>query len=256
MGATGRSAKSDELVPFRPAKGRTVKWYTCGPTVYDACHMGHARAYLTFDILRRIMEDYFGYNVIYHVNITDIDDKIIKRARVNKLLADYTAAAADLPTVRTDVQSAVDGKLAKLQKKLVTLQVPLPADTDSQTKDEHETELKETKLKLGQAELAVACVAAVNEAIEKGADAVLAGFLKAAKALPGESQGTELGAVLERLILALERMDDAKSPEQEVRQLRHHFKPFLTLLFSATPLHTRRVIGSTWCPCLFYFIGC
>jgi cysteinyl-tRNA synthetase len=214
-GPEGRAAKSDELVPFRPAKGRTVKWYTCGPTVYDACHMGHARAYLTFDILRRIMEDYFGYNVLYHINITDIDDKIIKRARVNKLLADYTTAAADLPTVRTDVQSAVDAKLAKLQGKMLTLQEPLPADTNRQTKDEHETEIKETKLKLGQAELAVACVAAVNEAIEKGADTVLAGFLTDAKALPGDSKGTELGAVLEGLILALERMDDAKSPEQE-----------------------------------------
>jgi cysteinyl-tRNA synthetase len=48
--------------------------------------MGHARAYLTFDILRRIMEDYFGYDVTYHVNITDIDDKIILRARRNHLV--------------------------------------------------------------------------------------------------------------------------------------------------------------------------
>lgn len=51
--------------------------------------MGHARAYLTFDILRRIMEDYFGYNVLYHINITDIDDKIILKARRNKLLKEY-----------------------------------------------------------------------------------------------------------------------------------------------------------------------
>lgn len=48
------------LMPFRPAHGNHVLWYTCGPTVYDSCHMGHARAYLTLDILRRIMEDYFG----------------------------------------------------------------------------------------------------------------------------------------------------------------------------------------------------
>jgi cysteinyl-tRNA synthetase len=43
--------------------GQRVTWYTCGPTVYDVCHMGHARAYLTFDILRRILEDYFRYDV-------------------------------------------------------------------------------------------------------------------------------------------------------------------------------------------------
>jgi len=49
-----------QLEPFRPAHGNQVLWYTCGPTVYDACHMGHARAYLTLDILRRIMEDHFG----------------------------------------------------------------------------------------------------------------------------------------------------------------------------------------------------
>ena len=44
-----------------------VSWYTCGPTVYDACHMGHARAYLTMDILRRLLEDYFGYEVFLQV---------------------------------------------------------------------------------------------------------------------------------------------------------------------------------------------
>lgn len=56
-----------------------VKWYICGPTVYDSSHMGHARAYLSFDILRRVMQHYFGYDVHYVMNITDIDDKIIKR---------------------------------------------------------------------------------------------------------------------------------------------------------------------------------
>ena len=40
-----------------------MTWYTCGPTVYDDSHMGHARTYISFDILRRIMTDYFGYNV-------------------------------------------------------------------------------------------------------------------------------------------------------------------------------------------------
>lgn len=49
-----------QVEEFRPAHGNQVLWYTCGPTVYDACHMGHARAYLTLDILRRILEDYFG----------------------------------------------------------------------------------------------------------------------------------------------------------------------------------------------------
>ncbi|EFC49827.1 cysteinyl-tRNA synthetase [Naegleria gruberi] len=57
----------------------TITWYTCGPTVYDWSHMGHARTYVGFDIVRRILEDYFNFNVIYIENITDIDDKIIKK---------------------------------------------------------------------------------------------------------------------------------------------------------------------------------
>merc|ERR1719384_2391752 len=64
---------------FVPQEGKRVTWYNCGPTVYDASHMGHARTYLSFDILRRVMTNYFGYDVFYVMNITDIDDKIIKR---------------------------------------------------------------------------------------------------------------------------------------------------------------------------------
>ena len=71
--------------PFVPMNQRHVKWYTCGPTVYDSSHVGHARTYLSFDIMRRIMSDYFRYNVLYHINTTDIDDKIILRARQNEL---------------------------------------------------------------------------------------------------------------------------------------------------------------------------
>uniref|UniRef100_A0A673B5U6 Cysteine--tRNA ligase, cytoplasmic n=1 Tax=Sphaeramia orbicularis TaxID=375764 RepID=A0A673B5U6_9TELE len=74
---------------FVPQKGNKVTWYCCGPTVYDASHMGHARSYISFDILRRILKDYFKYDVLYCMNITDIDDKIIKRARHNYLLEQY-----------------------------------------------------------------------------------------------------------------------------------------------------------------------
>ncbi|PPQ84596.1 hypothetical protein CVT25_015799 [Psilocybe cyanescens] len=74
---------------FVPRIGRLVKWYNCGPTVYDASHMGHARNYVTQDILRRIMTDYFGYDVHFVMNITDIDDKIIERARQNHILESF-----------------------------------------------------------------------------------------------------------------------------------------------------------------------
>lgn len=82
----------DEKVPFVPAAGpssRQIAWYACGPTVYDVAHMGHARNYLSFDIVRRVLEDYFGYNCLMVMNVTDVDDKIILRARRNYLLAQY-----------------------------------------------------------------------------------------------------------------------------------------------------------------------
>ncbi|NXT00619.1 SYCM protein, partial [Jacana jacana] len=54
--------------------------YSCGPTVYDQAHLGHACSYVRFDIIRRIMTNFFGIEVIMVMGITDIDDKIIKKA--------------------------------------------------------------------------------------------------------------------------------------------------------------------------------
>nr|KAJ3422186.1 hypothetical protein HK105_000825 [Polyrhizophydium stewartii] len=62
--------------PFVPEHGRRVTWYSCGPTVYDKSHLGHARNFITTDILRRILKDFFGYDVLFVMNITDIDDKV------------------------------------------------------------------------------------------------------------------------------------------------------------------------------------
>lgn len=64
-------------VPFVPRdpEGNRVTWYSCGPTVYDDAHLGHARNYVTTDIIRRIMRDYFKFDVRFVMNITDIDDK-------------------------------------------------------------------------------------------------------------------------------------------------------------------------------------
>ena len=46
--------------PFVPLAGNRVGWYICGPTVYDASHLGHARNYVNFDVLRRVLSSYFG----------------------------------------------------------------------------------------------------------------------------------------------------------------------------------------------------
>ncbi|KAF4748913.1 hypothetical protein FOZ62_000139, partial [Perkinsus olseni] len=59
MGLKVHNSLTDTKVPFIPINGKEVRMYVCGPTVYDSAHMGHARAYLTFDIIRRILEDYF-----------------------------------------------------------------------------------------------------------------------------------------------------------------------------------------------------
>jgi cysteinyl-tRNA synthetase len=64
---------------FRPIEPQRVRMYVCGVTVYDYCHIGHARSALVFDVLRRYLE-YSGYQVTFVKNFTDVDDKIIKRA--------------------------------------------------------------------------------------------------------------------------------------------------------------------------------
>jgi len=64
---------------FEPIEPKVVRMYVCGVTVYDYCHIGHARSALVFDVLRRYLE-YSGYAVTFVKNFTDVDDKIIKRA--------------------------------------------------------------------------------------------------------------------------------------------------------------------------------
>jgi len=64
---------------FTPLEEGKVTLYVCGPTVYDDAHLGHAKSALVFDLLTRVLEAN-GYTVTYARNITDIDDKIIKKA--------------------------------------------------------------------------------------------------------------------------------------------------------------------------------
>jgi cysteinyl-tRNA synthetase len=69
--------QKEEFLPLDPPK---VKMYVCGITPYDETHLGHARAYATFDIIRRYLE-YSGFEVAYVQNITDVDDKIIAKGQ-------------------------------------------------------------------------------------------------------------------------------------------------------------------------------
>jgi len=74
-----QSRKKEVFQPIEPGK---VKMYVCGMTVYDLCHLGHARVLVVFDAVTRYMR-FSGYDVTYVRNITDIDDKIIARANEN-----------------------------------------------------------------------------------------------------------------------------------------------------------------------------
>ena len=68
--------------PFTPREPGKVRMYVCGMTVYDYCHLGHARMMLVFDMVARWLRA-SGYQLTYVRNITDIDDKIIRRAAEN-----------------------------------------------------------------------------------------------------------------------------------------------------------------------------
>lgn len=69
---------------FRPIRGRKVNIFVCGPTVYDYSHLGHARTYIIFDSFVKYLRQ-AGFKVFYLQNITDLDDKIIARAREKKV---------------------------------------------------------------------------------------------------------------------------------------------------------------------------
>ncbi len=72
--------QKEEFKPIRPGK---VGMYVCGVTIYDLCHIGHGRTFVGFDVVVRYLR-YLGYDVTFVRNITDVDDKIIKRAAENQ----------------------------------------------------------------------------------------------------------------------------------------------------------------------------
>ncbi|MCW9733314.1 cysteine--tRNA ligase [Avibacterium sp. 20-15] len=74
---------SREKEIFTPIEANKVGMYVCGVTVYDLCHIGHGRTFVCFDVIARYLR-YLGYDLTYVRNITDVDDKIIKRALENK----------------------------------------------------------------------------------------------------------------------------------------------------------------------------
>ena len=119
--------------PFVPKDPSRVTMYVCGPTVYNFAHIGNFRPVVVFDLLFRVLRDLYGEaNVLYAANVTDVDDKINKKAAeegvgidviTNRYLAAYNADAAALgalpPTFQprvTETMDAIVGFIADLVK--------------------------------------------------------------------------------------------------------------------------------------------
>ncbi|CAK1555263.1 unnamed protein product [Leptosia nina] len=82
---------AEERVPIILNDPKIATWYSCGPTVYDSAHIGHACCYVKLDIIQRILKNVFNMKLVTAMGITDIDDKIIKKAKETK--TDYRTVA-------------------------------------------------------------------------------------------------------------------------------------------------------------------
>ena len=114
---------------FKPLKEGEVSLYVCGPTVYDDAHLGHAKSALVFDLLSRVLRAE-GYHVKYARNITDIDDKIIKKAKelgvsikeiTDKYTEAYHADMAHLGIKRPDIEPKATESLDAMFKMIQDL---------------------------------------------------------------------------------------------------------------------------------------
>ncbi len=132
------SKKSEE---FKPLSGNTVKMYVCGPTVYDKAHLGHARCYITWDVLYRYLK-FSGYDVTYCRNVTDIDDKILKKADTMGVLPEvvtkefyesFINSMNGLNVLKPDIEPRATktiGEMIAMAKSLVEKDFAYPVDGD------------------------------------------------------------------------------------------------------------------------------
>src|SRR5690554_4450456 len=115
--------------PLQPLEGKHVRMYVCGMTVYDYCHIGHARVMVAFDVVTRWLR-HRGYEVTYVRNITDIDDKIIERANENsepfeqlveRMIAAMHEDEGQLNVLRPDHEPRATGHIAGMHQMIQTL---------------------------------------------------------------------------------------------------------------------------------------
>ena len=132
---------SDKLEEFIPLNNKTVSMYVCGPTVYDYPHLGHARCYITWDMLYRYLK-FSGYDVLYCRNVTDVDDKIIAKAHHEGTSTDvissryyqiFADAMKDLNTLKPDFEPRATktiGEMISLIKLLISKGFAYESDGD------------------------------------------------------------------------------------------------------------------------------
>ena len=132
---------SNKLEEFIPLEENKVKMYVCGPTVYDKAHLGHARCYITWDVLYRYLK-FLGYNATYCRNITDVDDKILKKADIQGVEPDvitkefyesFENSMKGLNCLKPDVEPRATktiGEMIAMVKKLIEKGFAYEADGD------------------------------------------------------------------------------------------------------------------------------
>jgi len=167
---------------FAKDGGNVITWYSCGPTVYDSAHMGHARTYLTIDILRRILEDYFGFQVFSVMNVTDIDDKIILKSRrayvLNTFVEAHRGKDVDAET-RALVKEAWAAQLKRIEKREADVAAKLASKEIKESEAESLRTLIGKDKKLADDAVAAIETAKTFEELEKqpGATEALSLFL-------------------------------------------------------------------------------
>ena len=114
---------------FEPINGNKVNMYVCGPTVYDHPHLGHARCYITWDVLYRYLK-FLGYDVTYCRNVTDVDDKILNKSVKENCTPDeiakkyydiFSASMKKLNNLKPDVEPFATKTLGDMIKMVKTL---------------------------------------------------------------------------------------------------------------------------------------
>jgi len=127
--------------PFETVESGKVRMYVCGPTVYDSCHIGHARSVVVFDVIARYLRA-MGYDVTYVRNFTDVDDKIINKANqtgvssqdvaekyIREFYEDMDALKVERATLEPRATRHIDD-IIRIVSRLIEKNMAYPVDGD------------------------------------------------------------------------------------------------------------------------------